>query len=408
MNNNPYQNAITQVKTVGKILNLTPKQVERLNVHNKIVEVNFDVEMDNGQTKTFTGFRAQHNNNLGPYKGGIRFSEQVNVDEVKALSMWMTWKCAVASLPLGGGKGGVIVDTKVLSVNELEKLSRGFMRAIYKDIGPDTDIPAPDMYTTPQIMRWMRDEYSKLVGKDTPAVITGKSVEDGGSLGRTEATGFGGAFILREIASKNNLTPQNTTVAVQGIGNVGYYFAKKAVELGFKIVAISDSKTALYNNEGLDIESIFHHKLKNNSLEGITEGQKISNSELLQLDVNILVPSAIENVITSENMHNIKAKFIIELANGPTTPEADEFLFKKNITVVPDVLANSGGVTVSYYEWLQNLNNEKWPLEKVFEMLDTNITQSLNSVLKVAEKRGVSLRMASYVLAVNKVLGIHL
>ena len=252
-------------------------------------------------------------------------------------------------------------------------------------------------------MKWMKEEYSKLVGKDTPAVITGKMIEDGGSLGRTEATGFGGAYILRELSHKNNLVPENTTIAVQGIGNVGYYFAKKAQEMGFRIVAISDSKTGLYNIDGLDIESINLHKIKNNSLEGIFGLEKISNKNLLQLDVDILVPSAVENVITSENMTDIKAKYIIELANGPITPEADKYLFEKGIPVVPDVLANSGGVTVSYYEWLQNKNNESWPLAKVFAMLDTNITHAFNSVYLESEKRKISLRMASYVIAVLKV-----
>ena len=400
---NPYKNAIKQLKQVGEILSLNPETINRLSVPNKLITVNFDVVMDNGKTKTFTGFRSQHNNNLGPYKGGIRFSEQVTVDEVKALSMWMTWKCAVANIPFGGSKGGVIVNTKNLSENELKNLSKAFMKVIYKDIGPDTDIPAPDMYTTPLIMKWMKEEYSKLVGKDTPAVITGKMIEDGGSLGRTEATGFGGAYILRELSHKNNLVPENTTIAVQGIGNVGYYFAKKAQEMGFRIVAISDSKTGLYNIDGLDIESINLHKIKNNSLEGIFGLEKISNKNLLQLDVDILVPSAVENVITSENMTDIKAKYIIELANGPITPEADKYLFEKGIPVVPDVLANSGGVTVSYYEWLQNKNNESWPLTKVFAMLDTNITHAFNSVYLESEKRKISLRMASYVIAVLKV-----
>jgi len=401
---NPYKNAIKQLKQVGEILSLNPETINRLSVPNKLITVNFDVVMDNGKTKTFTGFRSQHNNNLGPYKGGIRFSEQVTVDEVKALSMWMTWKCAVANIPFGGSKGGVIVNTKNLSENELKNLSKAFMKVIYKDIGPDTDIPAPDMYTTPLIMKWMKEEYSKLVGKDTPAVITGKMIEDGGSLGRTEATGFGGAYILRELSNKNNLVPENTTIAVQGIGNVGYYFAKKAQEMGFRIVAISDSKTGLYHIDGLDIESINLHKIKNNSLEGIFGLEKISNKDLLQLDVDILVPSAVENVITSENMTDIKAKYIIELANGPITPEADKYLFEKGIPVVPDVLANSGGVTVSYYEWLQNKNNESWPLTKVFAMLDTNITDAFNNVYLESEKRKISLRMASYVIAVSKVI----
>jgi len=404
MNENPYQNAINQLEQIGKILNLDANTIARLNVPNKLVTVNFDVEMDNGETKTFTGYRSQHNNNLGPYKGGVRFSNQVTVDEVKALSMWMTWKCAVAGLPLGGSKGGVIVDTKKLSINELEKLSRAYIKAIYKDIGPDTDIPAPDMYTTPLIMKWMKDEYSKLVGKDTPAVITGKMIEDGGSLGRTEATGFGGAFILRELSKKNNLIPKNTTIAVQGMGNVGYYFAKKTIEMGFKVVAISDSKTGYYNKEGVDVEGIHTHQLEKNSLEGVFESQKISNEQLLKLDVDILVPAAIENVITTDNMQDIKAKHIIELANGPTTPDADKYLFEKGVLVIPDVLSNSGGVTVSYYEWVQNLKSENWPLEKVFSMLDTNITQSFNRVYNEQKKRGVSFRMASYAIAILKVI----
>lgn len=402
--NDQFTNAQTQLKNVSKVLNIEKETFNRLLEPNKVIEVNFPVEMDDGSTKMFKGYRSQHNNARGPYKGGIRFSLEVTESEVKALSMWMTWKCAVARIPFGGGKGGVIVDTKKLSKSEIERLSRAFIKTIYKDIGPDTDVPAPDMYTTPEIMTWMVDEYSKLVGENTPAVITGKPVENGGSEGRTEATGQGGVFVLEKLAEKEGLIPEDTTVAVQGSGNVGYYFAKLAQELGFKVVTLSDSKGGIHNPSGLDIDSAMKQKEEIGSFANYKDANQISNTDLLELDVDVLVPAAIENVITKVNAKNIKAKYIIEMANGPVTPEADEILSKKGCFIVPDILANSGGVTVSYFEWLQNKKNEKWTKEVVFEKLEKTITEAFTASLDSMKKYKTNMRLGTYSLAVQRVV----
>jgi len=399
-----FKNAQKQLLNVSKILELNQDTVNQLLVPNRFIEVNFPVKMDDGSIKTFRGYRSQHNNANGPYKGGIRFSLEVSESEVKALSMWMTWKCAVVNIPFGGGKGGVIVNTKQLSKNELERLSRNFIKAIHEAIGPDKDVPAPDMYTTPEIMTWMVDEYSKLVGKDSPAVITGKPVEKGGSKGRTEATGQGGVFVLQKLAEKENLTPQNTTVAVQGSGNVGYYFAKLASQLGFKVVTLSDSKGGIFNPKGLDIDKAIKHKNETGSFSQYQDAQPISNKELLELEVDVLVPAAIENVITADNADNIKAKYIIEMANGPVTPNADVILNKKGVLVVPDILANSGGVTVSYFEWLQNKQNESWSTDKVTQKLEKIITSAFDDTWNSMKKYQTDMRMGAYALAVSRVV----
>jgi glutamate dehydrogenase (NAD(P)+) len=399
----PFKNALTQLENVAKLIKLEDWILEKLSRPERFIEVSFPVKMDNGKIKVFTGYRSQYNSALGPYKGGIRFSPDVNESEVKALSAWMTWKCAVAGIPYGGGKGGVIVDTKKLTEGELERLSRAYIRAIYEVIGPEKDIPAPDMYTTPEIMAWMVDEYSRLVGKKTPAVITGKPLSKGGSQGRTEATGYGGGYILEELAKLKNLNPKETTIAVQGFGNVGYYFAEYAQSKGFYVVAISDSKGGIYNAKGIDVKKATKHKEQKQTLKGFEKADSISNEELLELEVDVLVPAAIEDVITKENANRIKAKYIIELANGPVTPEADEILHKKKILSIPDVLANSGGVTVSYFEWLQNRKKEKWPKEKVLRKLKTIITKAFKESLASMKKYKVDMRMGTYALAVKKV-----
>ncbi len=404
MQNDPHKNAIEQLRNVSDILKLSPDQFDRLSDVDRLVEVHFPVEMDNGEVQVFTGFRSQHNNSRGPYKGGLRFSPAVSASEVKALSTWMTWKCAVAGIPFGGGKGGVIVDTKQLSKSELERLSRGFVKAIYEVIGPEKDVPAPDMYTTPEIMSWMVNEYSKLVGKDSPAVITGKPIEAGGSEGRTEATGYGGVYVLESLAKKKGLVPGETTIAIQGMGNVGLYFAKLANELGYKIVAISDSKSAIYSDDGIDIDSAVEYKSSKGSFSGLDGSEIISNEELLLLDVDVLVPAAVENVINENNASDIKASYIIEMANGPVTPEADDILSEKDILFVPDILANSGGVTVSYFEWVQNMENQKWEKDVVLEKLRDTIVEAFESTWGVMEEYDIDMRKAAYVLAVKKVI----
>jgi glutamate dehydrogenase/leucine dehydrogenase len=400
---NPYINAQTQLKKVAEVIDLEPWVLERLLEPDFVIKTTFPVKMDNGKIEMFTGFRSQHNNSLGPYKGGLRFSLEVNEDEVKALSTWMTWKCAVAGIPYGGGKGGVIVDTKELSESELERLSRAFIKSIYKVIGPDTDVPAPDMYTTPQIMSWMVNEYSKLVGKESLAVITGNPIEVGGSEGRTEATGYGGGYILDELAKLHDLNPKDTTVAVQGFGNVGYYFVEYAQKQGFKVLTVSDSKGGIYSKKGINLEKAMKHKEEKGQLSGLEGTEDVSNEDLLELDIDVLVPAAIENVITKDNAKKIKARYVIELANGPTTPEADEILGKNNIEVVPDILANSGGVTVSYFEWVQNKKDEKWKKEDVLEKLKETITKAFQETVNNQKKYETDMRMGAYALAVTKV-----
>lgn len=400
----PWQNAVTQLEKVAELIDLAPEIVARIKQPARIVQVHFPVRMDDGSVQTFTGYRSQHNNARGPYKGGLRFSPDVNESEVKALSAWMTWKCAVADIPFGGGKGGVIVDTKKLSAGELERLSRAFVRAIAEVIGPEKDVPAPDMYTTPQIMAWMVDEYSQVVGQDSPAVITGKPVEHGGSAGRTQATGQGGVYVLDELAQKQHLQPNQTRVIVQGIGNVGYYFAKLAEEQGYRIVGLSDSRTALYQAEGLSVDEVMAYKQEHKTLEGFPEAISMSNADLLEAECEVLVPAAVENVITEGNAEQVKANYIIEMANGPVTPEADQILAQRGIIAVPDVLANAGGVTASYFEWYQNMHQETWTEERVLAELKPKMVKAFNDGWAAREKYQADFRTAVYALAVQKVV----
>ncbi len=398
--NNPFENYLIQLKKVGNFPQLEKPQ--------KIVEVNFPVQMDNGEVKIFRGFRVQFNNARGPYKGGIRFHPQVDLSEVKALAAWMTIKCAVADIPFGGGKGGVIVDPKKLSEGELERLSRAYVRAIYQDIGPDLDVPAPDVNTNPQIMSWMLAEYRKMSNVKTQnskvlATFTGKPLDGGGSEGRVEATGQGGVFVIASLAQKLKMENSKLKIAVQGFGNVGYNFAKLASEVGFKVIAVSDSKGAVANKEKLDIEEITAWKKETGSVVGFPGTKNVTNEELLELPVDILVPAALENVINAENAKDIKAKAIIEMANGPITPEADEVLEKRGIISVPDVLANSGGVIVSYFEWRQNRKGERWSKDVVFAKLQEKITRAFEDVWKEAEQKKVSLREAAYALAISRI-----
>lgn len=403
MTNDPFENSVAQIKKAGNLLGLSEGALNRILEPQRVVTVHFGVQMDNGEVKTFTGFKSQHNNARGPYKGGLRFSPLVTESEVKALSSWMTWKCAVADIPFGGGKGGVIVDVKTLSKTELENLSRAFVRAIADIIGPEKDVPAPDMYTTAEIMDWMMDEYSKIVGKLTPASFTGKTIANGGSEGRTEATGFGGAYILEKLAEVKQLEHGETTVAIQGLGNVGNYFALFAEEKGFKIVAVSDSKGGIYSESGLDIKKVLEYKKVNGTLSGFDGATALSNEELLELKVSVLVPSALENVITKENADKINARYIIEMANGPITPEADVILHNKGILFIPDILSNSAGVVTSYFEWYQNMHNEKWTKDEVLKKLKEKMGRAFDQSFEMMLKNNVDMRTACYMIAIKKV-----
>ncbi len=405
-------NALTQA---GKFLKLPADKLAKLALPDRGIRLNLAGKLDDGKIKIFTGYRSQYNNARGPYKGGIRFAPDVTEQEVINLSAWMTWKCAVANLPLGGGKGGVIVDTKTLTKGELERLSRAYARAMANNIGPTIDVPAPDMYTNSQTMDWMVDEYYKVIKKQDKATrpeyargaFTGKSIKNGGSLGREEATGLGGVYVLEELAKKVGLKPAQTTVALQGAGNVAKYSALEAARRGYKVVAVSDSKTGIYNPDGLDVVKVFKFKDQGKSFKDYKAANNyrlITNDKLLKLPVDVLIPAAKEDVITAHNASQIKAKYIIEMANGPITPDADLILTKRKITVLPDVLANSGGVTVSYYEWFQNMKNQKWTTkETVFKKLKTQITKAFDDVWAIHTKNKVTPRLAAYILAVQRV-----
>ena len=408
MSKNPFTNATKQLENAAELLNLNKNVLEILKNPKRILEVSISVEMDSGEIKVFKGYRSQYNDALGPFKGGIRFHPKVNLSEVKALSAWMTWKCAVVGLPLGGGKGGVIVDPKKMSDKEIEKLSRGYARAMKDFIGPEKDIPAPDVYTNPRIMAWMMDEFSKIKGYNVPGVVTGKPLEVGGARGRSFSTAQGGIYVLEKAVKKLKLDSKKTTVAIQGFGNAGSFMAKILSALGYNIVAVSDSRGGIImnhdsKNNNLDIKNIIKFKKETGSVVGFPGTKTITNEQLLKLDVDILVPAALENVITEKNAGQIKAKLIVELANGPVTPEADVKLEKKGVIVIPDILANAGGVIVSYFEWVQNLQNYYWSERENISKLKTIIEKSFDEVW---EKRGylnISMRLAAYVLAVEKV-----
>ncbi len=375
-------------------------------------EFSLVVPMDNGEKKVFRGWRIQHNSALGPYKGGIRFHPDTVREEVQALATLMSIKCAVAGLPYGGGKGGIAVDPKKLSKSELERLSRAFASRIAHFIGEDVDVPAPDVNTTPQIMSWMIDEYQKIIGRKSPATFTGKPVSMGGSLGRTEATGRGGLFVLQALLSKMGKKSKGLTVAVQGFGNVGYYFAKLSAETGFKIVAVSDSKGGVYVKEGLSVEKTLECKKEKGQVAGcyckgsvcdVKYGRPITNEELLELPVDILVPAALENVINGQNMAKIKAKIIVEMANGPITEEAYEYLSKKGVTIVPDVLANSGGVTVSYLEWVQGKAGYYWSEKEVNDRLKVMMDRAFEAIWNKSKKRKMPLKSAAFEVALERI-----
>ncbi len=411
---NPFENAQAQLHKAAAVMKLAPDILELLSHPDRVIEVAVPVKMDDGSLKVFDGYRVQYNKARGPYKGGLRFHSQTDINEVKALAFWMSIKCAVVDLPFGGAKGGITVDPKKLSAGELERLTRSFTRAIAPFIGPQIDVPAPDVNTNPKIMDWLVDEYGRLQGKVVPAVVTGKSIEQGGSLGRTAATGQGGFYILREVAKKLKLKPSETTVAIQGFGNVGYHMAKLVYQAGYKLIAISDSHGAMFDKRGLGMDP--DNIMKTKQERGLVGGcycvgsvcdcenyTEISNEALLELKVDVLIPAALESVITEKNAGKVKAKVILELANGPTTPEADVILQKKGVMVVPDVLANAGGVTVSYFEWLQNIQNYNWTEQMVLEKLEPIMVKSFNTVYAAGEKYGVDLRMAAYTVALDRI-----
>lgn len=417
---NPFVNATKQLENAAKLLNLDNNVLEILKSPKRVIEVSIPVKMDSGEMKVFKGYRVQYNDALGPFKGGIRFHPKVNLPEVKALSAWMTWKCAVVGLPFGGGKGGVIVDPSKLSNNEIEKLSRGYIQAVRDFIGPEKDIPAPDVYTNPQIMAWMMDEFSKIKGYNVPGVITGKPLEVGGARGRKFSTSQGGVYAMEKAIEKMKLDPKSITIAIQGFGNAGSFMAEILYALGYNVVAVSDSKGGIISSEksesknekvkhnsgkfgALDIMKIIKFKKDTRSVVGFPGTRTITNDQLLKLDVDVLIPAALENVITEKNVSQVKARLIIELANGPITPEADIKLEKKGVVVIPDILANSGGVIVSYFEWVQNLQNYYWDEKENIGKLKKIIENSFNEVWDKKEDLGISTRLAAYAVAVERV-----
>jgi glutamate dehydrogenase (NAD(P)+) len=402
---NPFETAKRQVDIVCDLIGINGGIREMLKHPKRELTVNFPVHMDDGSYRIYTGYRVQYNMARGPTKGGIRYHPNVTLDEVRALAAWMTWKCAVVNLPYGGAKGGVICDPKHMSMAELERLTRRFASEISLMIGPEIDIPAPDVYTDSQTMAWIMDTYSMQKGYSVPGVITGKPIALGGSEGRNEATGRGCAYVIREAAPHANVRVKGGPVAVQGFGNAGSVAAKILHdEQGAKIVALSDSRGGVHNPQGLNPHAVEEHKRKTGSVVGFPGAKSISNEELLELPVNVLIPAALENVITKKNADKVRAKIVAEAANGPTVPEADEILFQRGTVVLPDILANAGGVTVSYFEWAQDIQGFFWTLKEVNERLERVMTSSYAEVHKEAETRHVHHRTAAYVVAINRVV----
>lgn len=414
---NPFRDALTQLTKAADVLHTPPDRFRPLTLPQRVISVNLPVTMDNGLLEIFEGYRVQYNNALGPFKGGIRYHPEADVDEVKAMGLWMMVKCAVANVPFGGGKGGVKVDPKKLSGAELERLTRAYVRELGDAVGPYTDIPAPDVNTNPKILGWFVNEYLtlakgkkylRLTEQECRGVVTGKPIHEGGIEGRIEATGYGGMVALKTLLSNlhtvlgtNN--PHKLTVAVQGFGNVGYHAAKFLSEAGFRVIAVSDSKGGIVDEQGLLVEEVLLHKEKHGSLSGAGKTM-ITNDELLALPVSLLVPAALGHALRADNAQTVKAKVILELANGPTTPEADEVFDKKGTIVIPDVLANSGGVVVSYFEWKQNMEGGKWNKEETLIHLTDVMTKAATHVWEEAQRRKISLRRAAYVVALERIL----
>ena len=398
---NPFEIAQRHVKNACDKLGAEPAVYEILKTPQRVVEVSFPVKMDDGSVKTITGYRSQHNNACGPYKGGIRFHPGVTLDEVKALSTWMTFKCSVTGVPYGGGKGGIAIDPKDFSKAELERISRGFAAAIAPFIGEKVDIPAPDVNTNGQIMAWMVDEYEKVTGEYAPGVFTGKPVEFGGSLARTEATGYGVALMAKAAVEKLNIDFKGARVAIQGFGNVGSYTALYAHRLGAKVVAISDIFCTVYNEDGIDIERMFKDPVK--PIKNDNYGTEITREDFFALELDALIPCALENQITSANAGSIKAKVVCEGANGPTTPEADAILAENNVLLVPDILANAGGVTVSYFEWVQNLQRFSWTFEDVQQKQEGLMYKAFDDIWKLMDEFKVDMRTAAYMMSIKRI-----
>jgi glutamate dehydrogenase (NAD(P)+) len=401
---NPFAIAQAQFDEAAKLLRLEEPMRQLLRQPMREFHVTFPAKMDDGSVKIFKAFRVQYNDARGPTKGGLRFHPDETIDTVRALAAWMTWKCSVVDIPLGGGKGGVICNPKEMSQSELENVSRGYIRAVGHYIGPETDVPAPDVYTNPQVMAWMMDEYSKIIGHNVPGVITGKPLPLGGSAGRGDATAKGGMYCIREAAKVLGIDLSKATVAVQGYGNAGQFAHKLVQEMfGAKVVAVSDSKGGVYSPEGIDLEAAAAHKQATRSVIDLAGTQTITNADLLELDVDILIPAALENVITGENASRIKAKICAELANGPTTPDGDAILHKNGVYVIPDFLCNAGGVTVSYFEQVQNAYDFYWKTEEVYERLDEKMTNAFHAVHEMAQRHEVNNRMGAYMVAVARV-----
>jgi glutamate dehydrogenase (NAD(P)+) len=400
---NPYEIAQRQFDNAANYLDLKAGIKAKLRLPKRELTVNFPVKMDDDSIQMFTGHRVQHSLARGPAKGGIRYHPDVTLDEVRALAMWMTWKCAVVGIPYGGAKGGVVCNPKVMSARELERLTRRFTSEIAVLIGPESDIPAPDVNTTPQTMAWIMDTYSMTKGYSVPAVVTGKPIEIGGSLGRREATGRGVMFTTREALQHLGMPIEGTRVVVQGFGNVGAIGAQLLQEMGCTVVAASDSRGGVYNPKGFDVEDAMRHKAETGTVVGYPGTDTITNEELLELDCDVLVPAALENEITEENADRVKARIISEGANGPTTPEADAILFDKGAFVIPDILANAGGVTVSYFEWVQGLQSFFWSEDEVNANLEKIMVSAFKDVLAISQRREVDMRIAAYILAIDRV-----
>jgi glutamate dehydrogenase (NAD(P)+) len=402
---NPFETAKRQVDIVADLLGLDDGMRQILKHPKRELTVNFPVRMDNGSYRVFTGHRVQYNNARGPSKGGIRYHPQVTLDEVRALAAWMTWKCSVVNLPYGGAKGGVVCDPKTMSKHELERLTRRYASEIAPIIGPEMDIPAPDVYTDSQTMAWIMDTYSSMKGYTVPGVVTGKPIGLGGSEGRGEATGRGCAYVIREAAPHAGVKVRGGSVAVQGFGNAGSVAAKLLHdEQGAKIVAVSDTKGGIYSADGFNPHAVEEHKMKTGSVVGFPGTKPITNEELLEIKADVLIPAALENQITKKVAEKVQAKIVAEAANGPTLPEADTVFYERKVTVLPDILANAGGVTVSYFEWAQDIQGFFWPLDEVNHKLEAIMVRSYNDVHKVSETRHVHNRTAAYVLAVQRVV----
>ncbi len=400
---NPYEIAKSQLRKVAQTFAIDPNLVNVLQQCKKALAVSIPVVMDDGTTEVFEGYRVTHNIARGPSKGGIRYHPDVTLDEVKALAMWMTWKCALAGIPFGGAKGGVVCNPKTMSEGELQRMTRRYTSEIINEIGPEKDIPAPDVGTDGRVMAWIFDTYSMNKGHSVLGVVTGKPLTIGGSLGRTEATARGALYCVREAVRKKQIALQGAAVAVQGFGNVGSYLAKFLAEDGANVIAVSDSTSGLHNPNGIDVQAALAHKRETGALAGFRGAEAISNDELLLLECDVLAPCALEQVITSENADKVRAKIVVEGANGPVTPGGDEILEDKGVLVLPDILANAGGVVVSYFEWVQGLQEYFWKEAEVNAKLNDIVTRAFNETWATHESRGVSIRLGAYGLAVQRV-----